>query len=55
VRFRPERADALIGLETPAADQHALLRRLGFDIDGVRVTVPTRRARDETREVDVVE
>jgi phenylalanyl-tRNA synthetase beta chain len=54
-RFRPERADALIGLETPAADQHALLRRLGFDVDGERVTVPTWRARDVTREVDVVE
>src|SRR6266508_2424158 len=55
VRFRPERADALIGLETPAADQHALLRRLGFEVDGERVTVPTWRARDVTREVDVVE
>ncbi|HYT51835.1 MAG TPA: phenylalanine--tRNA ligase subunit beta [Gaiellaceae bacterium] len=55
VPFRPERADALIGLETPAADQHALLRTLGFDIDGERVTVPTWRARDVTREVDVVE
>jgi phenylalanyl-tRNA synthetase beta chain len=55
VRFRPERADALIGLETPPEEQHALLRRLGFDVDGERVTVPTWRARDVTREVDVVE
>jgi phenylalanyl-tRNA synthetase beta chain len=55
VRFRPERADALVGLETPAADQHALLRRLGFDVDGERVAVPTWRARDVMREVDVVE
>jgi phenylalanyl-tRNA synthetase beta chain len=55
VRFRPERADALIGLETPAAEQHARLRRLGFEEDGERVNVPTWRARDVTREVDVVE
>ncbi|TMK72062.1 MAG: phenylalanine--tRNA ligase subunit beta, partial [Actinobacteria bacterium] len=55
VRFRPERADALVGLETPAAEQHALLGRLGFDVDGDTVSVPTWRARDVTREVDVVE
>jgi phenylalanyl-tRNA synthetase beta chain len=55
VRFRPERADALIGVETPAAAQHHLLDRLGFDVNGERVVVPTWRARDVTREVDVVE
>ena len=55
VRFRPERADALNGLEIPAHEQHALLSRLGFDVDGESVTVPTWRARDVTREVDVVE
>jgi phenylalanyl-tRNA synthetase beta chain len=55
VRFRPERADELIGLATPIDDQHALLRRLGFEVEGERVTVPTWRARDVTREVDVVE
>ncbi|HET7855291.1 MAG TPA: phenylalanine--tRNA ligase subunit beta [Gaiellaceae bacterium] len=55
VQFRPERADRLIGLETPPEEQHALLRRLGFEVDGERVTVPTWRARDVTREVDVVE
>src|SRR5437763_5666680 len=55
VDFRPERADDLTGLATPAGDQHALLRRLGFDVDDGSVTVPTWRARDVTREVDVVE
>ncbi len=55
VRFRPERADELIGVETPAPEQHAVLRRLGFDVDGERVTVPTWRARDVTREVDAIE
>jgi phenylalanyl-tRNA synthetase beta chain len=55
VRFRPERADALIGIETPPQEQDALLRRLGFDVNGEQVTVPTWRARDVTREVDVIE
>jgi phenylalanyl-tRNA synthetase beta chain len=55
VRYRPEAADRLIGLETPPEEQHDLLRRLGFDVDGERVVVPTWRARDVTREVDVIE
>ncbi|TML19104.1 MAG: phenylalanine--tRNA ligase subunit beta [Actinobacteria bacterium] len=55
VRFRPERADDLVGLETPAEEQHARLRRLGFEVDDGSVSVPTWRARDVTREVDVVE
>jgi phenylalanyl-tRNA synthetase beta chain len=55
VRFRPERADELIGIETPPDEQHALLARLGFDVEGEQLTVPTWRARDVTREVDVIE
>jgi phenylalanyl-tRNA synthetase beta chain len=55
VRFQPARTDAVIGLETPADDQHATLRRLGFSVDGATVVVPTWRARDVTREIDVVE
>src|SRR6266508_2790510 len=55
VRFRPERADELIGIETPPEQQHALLRRLGFDVEDEHVTVPTWRARDVTPEVDVIE
>jgi phenylalanyl-tRNA synthetase beta chain len=56
VRFRPERASKLIGLEVPAGEQRALLEALGFDIsDDWAVTVPTWRARDVTREVDVIE
>jgi phenylalanyl-tRNA synthetase beta chain len=55
VHYRPERADRLIGIETPADEQHAILRRLGFDVEGERVVVPTWRARDVTREVDVIE
>jgi phenylalanyl-tRNA synthetase beta chain len=55
VSFRPERADAVLGIETPAAEQHAILQRLGFGVTGENVSVPTWRARDVTREIDVVE
>ena len=56
VRYRPERADALNGLAVPPDDQRGLLERLGFDVAGDwTVTVPTWRARDVTREADVVE
>ena len=56
IRFRPERADELIGLETPADDQRAILSSFGFGIDGDwDVTVPTWRSRDVTREVDLIE
>jgi phenylalanyl-tRNA synthetase beta chain len=55
VRFRPERTDAVVGIETPPDEQHAILRRLEFGVDGENVSVPTWRARDVTREIDVVE
>jgi phenylalanyl-tRNA synthetase beta chain len=55
VTYRPQRADAVTGLETPPDEQYALLERLGFDHDGDAVVVPTWRARDVTREIDVVE
>jgi phenylalanyl-tRNA synthetase beta chain len=55
VRFRPQKADAVVGIETPPGRQSDVLRRLGFDVDGEAVTVPTWRARDVTREIDVVE
>jgi phenylalanyl-tRNA synthetase beta chain len=55
IRYRPERADELIGLETPAADQLAWLERLAFESRDSEVVAPTWRARDVTREVDVIE
>jgi phenylalanyl-tRNA synthetase beta chain len=55
VRFRPERTDSVVGIETPSDEQHAILRRLEFGVDGESVSVPTWRARDVTREIDVVE
>jgi phenylalanyl-tRNA synthetase beta chain len=56
VTFRPERASQLIGLDVAREEQRAILERLGFEVDlDWAVTVPTWRARDVTREVDVVE
>jgi phenylalanyl-tRNA synthetase beta chain len=54
IHFRPERADRLIGLDTPADEQAAWLERLGFELTD-DVVAPTWRAREVTREIDVVE
>jgi phenylalanyl-tRNA synthetase beta chain len=56
VGFRPARADAMTGVPTPPERQREILERLGFGVDdGWQVTVPTWRARDVTREIDLVE
>jgi phenylalanyl-tRNA synthetase beta chain len=55
IRYRPERADEVIGLGTPPSDQHELLGRLGFESRDEDVVVPTWRAHEVTREIDVVE
>jgi phenylalanyl-tRNA synthetase beta chain len=56
VALRPERTSELIGLDVAREEQRSLLTRLGFDVgDDWQVTVPTFRARDVTREVDLVE
>jgi phenylalanyl-tRNA synthetase beta chain len=56
VRLRPERASKLIGLELPPDEQRATLTGFGFEVgDDWNVTVPTWRARDVTREVDLIE
>ena len=56
VTLRPEKATRLMGLDVPRDEQRSILERLGFDVDrSWLVTVPTWRARDVTREVDVIE
>jgi phenylalanyl-tRNA synthetase beta chain len=56
VQVRPERANGLIGLDVPDAEQAEVLGRLGFRLGSDwTVEVPTWRARDVTREVDMVE
>jgi phenylalanyl-tRNA synthetase beta chain len=54
IQLRPERVDALLGLEVAPERQQEILQRLGFETNGA-VTVPTWRARDVTREIDLVE
>jgi phenylalanyl-tRNA synthetase beta chain len=55
IRYRPQRADEVVGLDTPPADQYALLEKVGFDHDDDDVVAPTWRAHEVTREIDVVE
>jgi phenylalanyl-tRNA synthetase beta chain len=55
VRLRPERTSALIGLEVPAEEQREILTSIGFDQLKKGFRVPTWRARDVTREVDLIE
>ena len=56
VSFRPDRASKLIGIEVPPEDQRGTLGGFGFAVaDDWKVTVPTWRARDVTREVDLIE
>jgi phenylalanyl-tRNA synthetase beta chain len=57
VQLRPERTGEVIGLELSEEEHQQILVRLGFTVgqDGREVTVPTWRARDVTREIDVIE
>ena len=56
IHLRPERASALLGLEVEPDEQRQVLEALGFEVSGDwNVTVPTWRARDVTREVDLIE
>jgi phenylalanyl-tRNA synthetase beta chain len=55
IRLRPERASELIGLEVATEEQAEILGRLGFEQKRGRYQVPTWRARDVTREVDLIE
>ncbi|HEU0247642.1 MAG TPA: phenylalanine--tRNA ligase subunit beta [Gaiellaceae bacterium] len=56
VRLRPERASFVIGLGVAPDEQRATLEGFGFEVSSDwDVTVPTWRARDVTREIDVIE
>jgi phenylalanyl-tRNA synthetase beta chain len=56
IGFRDSETTRLTGVEIPRREQEAILERLGFDVEreGTIVT-PTWRARDVTREADLVE
>ena len=55
VPLRPERATAKLGLAVAPARQETILAKLGFEPDGAGYRVPTWRARDITREIDLIE
>jgi len=55
IRLRPERTSGLIGLDVPEEEQAEILGRLGFTQLKKGFRVPTWRARDVTREVDLIE
>ena len=55
ISLRPERTNAVVGLELAAAEQTSILVRLGFEQSNGGFRVPTWRARDVTREIDLVE
>ncbi|HJQ73394.1 MAG TPA: phenylalanine--tRNA ligase subunit beta, partial [Gaiellaceae bacterium] len=55
IRLRPERASGLMGLEVAETEQAAILARVGFEQANEGFRVPTWRARDVTREVDLIE
>ena len=56
VTLRPDFAERLSGMPFPVEEQTERLRAIGFEVgDDLEVTVPTWRARDVTRSVDLVE
>jgi phenylalanyl-tRNA synthetase beta chain len=56
VRLRPERTEHVLGRSLAPEEQRETLEKLGFDVSAAwEVTVPTWRARDVTREIDVIE
>jgi phenylalanyl-tRNA synthetase beta chain len=55
IALRPERTSVLTGLEVPEDEQAEILARVGFKQLKNGFRVPSWRARDVTREVDVIE
>jgi phenylalanyl-tRNA synthetase beta chain len=55
IRLRDQRTNALIGLDVAEDEQAEILDRIGFDQLKKGFRVPTWRARDVTREVDLIE
>jgi phenylalanyl-tRNA synthetase beta chain len=53
--LRPERTKRVLGLDVPAERQAEILAKVGFEPTGSGYRVPTWRARDVTREIDLVE
>ena len=55
IPLRAARTNEVLGLDVPAERQEEILGRIGFERSGDGYRVPTWRARDVTREIDLVE
>jgi phenylalanyl-tRNA synthetase beta chain len=55
IPLRAPRTSEVLGLDVPPERQEEILERIGFERDGDGYRVPTWRARDVTREIDLVE
>ncbi len=56
VRLRRDRTNHVLGRPVPPDEQRRMLEKLGFEVSPEwDVTVPTWRARDVTREIDLIE
>jgi phenylalanyl-tRNA synthetase beta chain len=55
VPYRPARAGEVLGLDVAAERQREILERVGFEAADGGYRVPTWRARDVAREIDLVE
>jgi phenylalanyl-tRNA synthetase beta chain len=55
ITLRPDRTNAVLGFDVPADEQATVLGKLGFEHANGAFRVPTWRARDVTREIDLVE
>jgi phenylalanyl-tRNA synthetase beta chain len=53
--LRPQRTNDVLGLEVDPARQSEILERVGFERENGTFRVPTWRARDVAREIDLVE
>jgi phenylalanyl-tRNA synthetase beta chain len=55
VALRPERVNKLLGTNLSKTQMHEVLKRLGFDVQGNKVSIPLFREADIYREIDLIE
>lgn len=55
VELRPARVNQLLGSDLTEGEMFNVLKRLGFKVSGKKVTVPSFRAADISREIDLIE
>ena len=55
VTLRPEKVNQLLRTNISTSEMMNILKRLGFGLNGVKVTIPLFRAADVYREIDLIE